>query len=179
MSKAVIRRGIAVAFSGVVVAGVVAVGNPANAAASAPAANTAKGGAPAAVSAGGVGSAATGKAARNSDGVGAAHLDGACNLYSTGDGDFCLWYLQNYSGSRADFYFGDSNLNNDRFVTAGAGQGQIVGNNAESDYNYDRRLTAQVWTGVNYTGTSGIVPPNSGGNFTATFRNNVESFKWI
>jgi hypothetical protein len=182
MSRSVIRRGVAVAFSGVVVAGFVALGSPAQAADPA-AANTAKGGAPAAVTSGVGSSAVSGKSARNGDGasagVGAAHVDGVCNLFSNGDGDFCLWYLQNYSGSHADFFFGDTNLNNDRFNSAGAGQGAIVGNNAESDYNYDRRLTAQVYTGTNYTGTFGNVAPNSGGNFTATFRNNVESFKWI
>ncbi|ABW11798.1 conserved hypothetical protein [Parafrankia sp. EAN1pec] len=177
MNRTAIRRGMAIAFGGAFMAGMVAVGQPAGAATGSVTSPKVDAPAPASVSS--VGAAST-KASRNSTGgVGAAHLDGACNLYSNGDGDLCLWYFQNYSGSHADFFFSDSNLNNNQFNSPGAGQGSWVGNNSESVWNYDRHLTARVYTGVNYTGTNGTIAPNSGGNFTSTFRNNVESFQWI
>ncbi|WP_261575834.1 peptidase inhibitor family I36 protein, partial [Frankia gtarii] len=118
------------------------------------------------------------KSGRNDGGGSATHLDGVCNLYSTGDGDLCLWYFQKYWGSHADFYVSDNNLNNNTFSSLGIGQGSQVGNNAESAWNYDQHLTARVYTGVNSTGTWGTISPSSGGDFTSTFINNVESFIW-
>ncbi len=177
MNRTAVRRGLAVTFGSMALAGVVAVGQPASAATSV---NTTGPRPPAPVA--GVGAASTtdsSAAARNQGGVRGAELDGVCNTYSSGYGDLCLWYLQNYTGSRADFYFGDSNLNDNTFITPGAGQGARVGNNAESDWNYDRHLTARVYTGVNFTGVAGDIPPYTGGNFTSTFRNNVESLKWV
>ncbi|WP_255355759.1 peptidase inhibitor family I36 protein [Frankia sp. CpI1-P] len=100
-------------------------------------------------------------------------------MYSNGDGDLCLWYFRNYGGSHADFFFSDNNLNNNTFSSPGAGQGARVGNNSESAWNYDQHLTARVYTGVNSTGTWGTIAPSSGGNFTSTFINNVESFIWV
>ncbi|MCK9895321.1 peptidase inhibitor family I36 protein [Frankia sp. AgB32] len=178
MNSTAMRRGLVVAFGGLALAGVVAVGQPASAASPV---NTSGPVPPAAVSAVGAASAAqTSATARNQGGgVRASHLDGVCNTYSSGYGDLCLWYLQNYTGSHADFYFGDGNLNDNYFNSPGAGQGQRVGNNSESDWNYDRHLTARVFTGVNYTGVAGDIAPYTGGNFNSTFRNNVESFYWV
>jgi hypothetical protein len=111
--------------------------------------------------------------------VSTSHLDGTCNYYSNYTGDLCLWYYQSFYGSKADFYYADSNLWNNYFVTPGAGQGRVVANNAESDFNYDRTYTAWVCQGINYTGTCGYIPPWTGGNFVyPTFKNNVESFYW-
>lgn len=61
-------------------------------------------------------------------------------------------------------------------MSAGAGQGQTVNRNAESDWNHDGLCTARVYTGLFYTGASGVVPPRPGGNFTSLFRNNAQSF---
>jgi len=110
-----------------------------------------------------------------------AHQDGACNDYGNwygSTGDLCLWYLSNFVGSSSDFYSADNNLWNNYFLTPGWGQGQTVANNAESDWNYDSTYTAWVCTGVDYTGVCGYIPPDSGGNFSSTFKNNVESLYW-
>jgi hypothetical protein len=183
MKKTNLRQGLAVVVGGVAAAGIIAAGQPASAATGgAPAAGggaATSGSTSAPAPAGGIAAAGiTTRASRNSGGVSAAHVDGQCNLYSNGDGDLCLWFFQNFGGSHADFFFADSNLNDNRFNSPGAGQNAIVGNNSESAWNYDRHLTAKVFTGVNFTGTSGTISPSSGGNFTSTFNNNVESFLW-
>ena len=165
-------------FAGFAAAAVVALGQPASAAPSGGSPNTASGtqvAAPVTGAAAGAARAGAGAATALST----MHLDGTCNLYSNGDGDFCLWYLAGLVGSKADFFISDSNLNNNTFVTAGSGQGQVVGNNAESDFNYDLNLGARVCTGTSGSGTCGTVPSNSGGNFNSTYKNNVESFTWV
>ncbi len=58
------------------------------------------------------------------------------------------------------------------------GRGQRVGNNAEFVWNRDPRTSVKVCTGPNYTGTCGLVLPNQSGNFTSTYKNNVESLIW-
>lgn len=111
--------------------------------------------------------------------VTAGHLDGACDVYSPGgDGDFCLWFLSNFVGSYADFFFADTNLTDNVFLTPGSGQGAVVGADAESDLNADSNLTARVCTGVGQTGSCNIVPPHGFGNFIAPWRNGVDSFLW-
>jgi len=101
-----------------------------------------------------------------------------CSSYSDGHGDFCMWYLSNYAGSVTGFLRNDANLSDDTFVGAGSGQGATVNNNAESDWNYDRFSTVYVATSPGYTGSVGFVGPWSGGNFSSTYKNNVESLYW-
>ena len=101
-----------------------------------------------------------------------------CSAYSDGHGDFCMWYLSNFTGSRTGFLRNDANLVDDRFVSTGSGSGALVTNNAESDWNYDRFATVFVATSPNYTGFIGSVGPNTGGNFSSTYKNNVESLYW-
>ena len=101
-----------------------------------------------------------------------------CSAYSDGHGDLCLWYFSNFTGSRTGFLRNDANLSDDRFVSAGSGQGQTVTNNAESAWNYDRFVTAWAATSPNFGGSNGFISPNSGGNFTATYKNNTESIFW-
>lgn len=162
-----IRRRLAVAVGGFAAAGLVAIGLPAGAAqAKTPPANPAP-------------ASQADTAARNGGGPTAAHLDGACNRFSGGTGDLCLWYYTNFGGSFSDFYSGDSNLNDNVFVAQGAGKGQRVGNNAMSAVNFDNIFTAQLWTGINYTGSSLNVWAGSGNSNLGAFNNNVESFKWI
>jgi hypothetical protein len=111
--------------------------------------------------------------------VTAGHQDAACDVYSPGgDGDFCLWFLSNFVGSYSDFFFADTNLTDNTFLTAGSGQGQTVAANAESDLNADSNLTARVCTGVGQTGSCNIVPPHGFGNFIAPWFNGVRSFLW-
>jgi hypothetical protein len=104
---------------------------------------------------------------------------GSCATYRGGTaGDFCLWYFQNYVGSRAGVFDNTPDLRTVRFQTTGSGQGQTVYYNAESDYNYDTLYTAHVCTGLNYTGSCGFVSPRTGGNFTSTYSNKDASVYW-
>ena len=107
-----------------------------------------------------------------------AMLTRDCYVYSNGTGDLCLWYLQNFSGSRGGVYYNDSNLSDNYFATPGWGQNQTMANNAESAYNYDYYYTSHQYTGVNYTGYHGYISPRNGGNFVWPFSNNVESVSW-
>jgi len=136
-----------------------------------------------AIKVGGAGSASP--TARTSAGIGTghatnAHQDGFCNNppANVGDGDFCLWFLSNFGGSYSDFFFADTNLTDNVFITAGSGQGQTVAANAESALNADSNLTARVCTGVGQTGSCNIVPPRGFGNFVAPYFNGVRSFLW-
>jgi len=101
-----------------------------------------------------------------------AAQDGICDT-----GDACLWFFQNFAGSRYDNPHNDPNFINNRFVTAGTGQFSTANNNAESVWNTDPRVTLVICTGANYTGC-GTVNPGVFGNLTATYRNNVESMYW-
>ena len=108
----------------------------------------------------------------------AAAATRSCYVYSNGTGDFCQWWLVNYTGSRGGVFSNDSNLSDNYFATAGGGQYSTMRNNAESDYNYDRYYTAKVATSINYYGYVGIVSPRTGGNYNSTYKNNVESLYW-
>jgi len=107
-----------------------------------------------------------------------AHLDGTCNIYSSGTGDLCLWYFSGYGGSHVDYYFNDYSFWNDVFLSAGTGKGAVVANNSESAFNYDRIWIAWVYTSTNCSGTGGYILPWTGGNFVPTFFNNSESLCW-
>jgi hypothetical protein len=106
------------------------------------------------------------------------HLDGTCSVYANGTGDLCLWYFSSFTGSRVDFYYNDSNLYNNVFLTSGSGKGAVVASNAESAYNYDSIWTAWVCTDPSYAGSCGYILPRTGGNFTATFYNRSDSLYW-
>ncbi|SNQ45603.1 conserved exported hypothetical protein [Frankia canadensis] len=175
MNRKVLRRGLAVAASGMALAGIVAAGQPAGAATAkdGPAPTHATSLPDPAPSLGTRSTTASTPSARNAGGVGVRHLDGACNV-----GDLCLWWGYNYYGSHADFYWADNNLNNDYFNSPGGGQGQRVGNNARSYANYDHYLTARAFTNTNYTGASVNLYPWTGNNFPGGFADNVESFYW-
>jgi hypothetical protein len=108
-----------------------------------------------------------------------ANQDGACNSLSNGDGDFCYWFSTNFVGSLSDFFFSDTNLGNNTFLTPGLGLGEAVANNSESALNADSNLSVLVFTGTSFSGTSGLVQPRQFGNFNTTFVNNVESHEFI
>jgi len=106
----------------------------------------------------------------------AASKDGVINT-----GEFVQWYFSGYSGGCEDDFSGDATFFNDTFKNCGqgaSGVGAVVANNTESDWNYDPSFTAHVCTGTNSTGTCGFILPNSGGNFSTTYKNNVESLYW-
>jgi len=108
-----------------------------------------------------------------------ANQDGACNSLANGDGDFCYWFSTNFVGSMSDFFFSDTNLNNNFFLTPGLGLGEVVANNSESALNADSNLGVFVFTGTGFSGASGFVQPRQFGNFNTTFANNVESHEFF
>lgn len=107
--------------------------------------------------------------------VGNASQDGSVDV-----GDLGLWYYDSSHGygSAYDTAHNDNWLFNNHFISAGAGQGAVVANNAEYAWNRDPHTTVIVCTGYNYTGSCGTIAPNGYGNLTATYRDNVESIYW-
>ncbi len=104
---------------------------------------------------------------------------GSCATYrGRTAGDFCLFYFQNYTGSRVGVFDNTADLRPVRFQTSGSGVGTSAYYNAESDYNYDTLYTAHVCTGLNYTGSCGFVSPRTGGNFSSTYSNRDASVYW-
>jgi hypothetical protein len=99
--------------------------------------------------------------------------DGVCNF-----DELCLWYFENFQGSMSDFAFTTPHLAGFRFLSAGFGQGQPVTNNSESVFNTDDEFSVSVCVNDNLVGPCGLLQPGQSGNFTASFRNNVESFNF-
>jgi hypothetical protein len=95
-------------------------------------------------------------------------------------GDLGLWYFDSSHGygSVYDTSHNDNWLFDNHFISAGAGQGSVVANNSEFAWNRDPHTTVIVCTGYNYTGSCGTIGPNVYGNFTSTYRDNVESVYW-
>jgi hypothetical protein len=95
-------------------------------------------------------------------------------------GDLGLWYYDSAHGygSAYDTSHNDNWLFDNHFISSGAGQGAVVANDSEFAWNRDPHTTVIVCTGYNYTGTCGAIGPNVYGNFTSTYRDNVESIYW-
>jgi len=95
-------------------------------------------------------------------------------------GDLGLYYFSSNLGygSLYDTAHNDNYLFDNHFISAGAGQHQVVGANAEFAWNRDPHTTVIVCTGINYTGSCGVIGPNVYGNFTSTYSNRVESVYW-
>jgi hypothetical protein len=108
-----------------------------------------------------------------------ATQDGACNMFANGDGDFCYWWAANFVGSLSDYFFNDSDLRNNLYLTPGLGLGEVVADNSESALNADSNLSVLVFTGVGFSGTAGFVNPRQFGNFNATFIDNVASHEFF
>ncbi len=95
-------------------------------------------------------------------------------------GDLGLWYFDSAHGygSLYDTSHNDNWLFDNHFISSGAGRGSVVANNSEFAWNRDPHTTVIVCTGYNYTGSCGTIAPNTSGNFTSTYSNNVESVYW-
>lgn len=102
----------------------------------------------------------------------AGHLDGQCD-----PGDLCLWYGA-FEGSVADFYNSDGDLNDNVFLSPGAGQGTVVANNSESARNYDSSWTAWLCTGTSGQGMCVAVRPNHSVLLSGDIQDGVESIIW-
>jgi len=85
-------------------------------------------------------------------------------------GEFGLYYLQNSGLPVFDLFLSDSNFANDVFP----GTGIPADNNTESYWNRDS-FWWHVFTGANYTGSHGCLPPGWVGNASATFKNTISS----
>ncbi|MEU3604918.1 hypothetical protein AB0E83_05595 [Streptomyces sp. NPDC035033] len=99
----------------------------------------------------------------------AANKDGSLDY-----NEFALFYEDGQHDSWTDFFYDEALLNNDRFLTAGIGSGQIVDNNAESYFNYDN-VTWHVYTGSYANGVEGWIPRETLGDFSSNFTNQVSS----
>jgi hypothetical protein len=104
-----------------------------------------------------------------------ASQDGYCDV-----GDVCLYYYSSSFGygSGYDTAHNDPNLFNNHFISYGAGQGQVVGNNAEAVWNRDPHTYVYLCTGLNSTGSCGYVPPNTIYNLYSTWSNKTQSLTW-
>jgi cytoskeletal protein RodZ len=114
-------------------------------------------------------------AERTASSVHAAAATTPCYVYTDATGDLCSWYFRGWSGSRGGVHYSDYNLVDNYFPTAGSGAGATMTNNAESIYNYDYIYKKRLFTGYGYTGAYGDQPTRSGGDYTTTYINNVES----
>ncbi|MEV7041735.1 peptidase inhibitor family I36 protein [Amycolatopsis sp. NPDC051061] len=104
----------------------------------------------------------------------AATQHGCPDLY------FCFYFNSNYGGAFANYAYSDGNLDNELFRWGGSnGRGVVVKNNAASVFN-NAEWAATVYynSGCNGSVASQSFGAYSGGNFTATMKNNNASFKW-
>jgi hypothetical protein len=97
--------------------------------------------------------------------AGATGKNGVCE-----SGELCLYYLQNFNPPVFDLFVSDPDFSNDVFP----GTHISADNNTESAWNHDV-FRWHVFTGANYSGAHGCIPPGASGNFNSTFRNAVSS----
>jgi hypothetical protein len=95
-------------------------------------------------------------------------------------GELCLSAAAVWTeGSVADFEFGDCNLDDNVFLSAGPGQGQVVAGNIRGAINWDTGYAAEFFTQSNCRGDFGYLPPgnvvfNPGGGLLPW-----RSFTWV
>jgi len=85
-------------------------------------------------------------------------------------GEFGLYSLQNQQSWALDLFVSDDNFADDVFP----GSTISADNNTESYWN-DDSFWWHVFTGANYTGSHGCLPPDYRGNASATFKNTISS----
>lgn len=89
---------------------------------------------------------------------------------------YCLWYHPNEAGSRWGGTAAHTPVIAGRFSTSGAGQGQLVRNNAAS-INGGTGCNTTVYVYPNYQGPHQTVGPYGIANLNATLRNNEASIQ--
>ncbi len=102
-----------------------------------------------------------------------AEKDGRCD-----PGDGCLYYNGNRGGSLIDYVYNDTNLAGDRFLSAGAGRGQSVKNNAASAWNNYTPAHLRVYYNENYLGPYDDIPGGGWENLVHTWNDNA-SLRWV
>lgn len=103
-----------------------------------------------------------------------SNLDGFCDIFSNGLGDFCIFETDNFTGGAADFFSDDPNVFGARFP----GTNISVGANAVSGINLDSFRFLLAYTGTGFTGTSGFAAPGQGGVFADPFLRNIGSLEF-
>jgi hypothetical protein len=103
----------------------------------------------------------------------AAHKDGACQ-----SGELCL-YWSNTASAFIDFYFGDNDHRNDRFICCSGrfGYNQIVADNAVTAWNRDSSY-AVVASLLACEGAFDVVVPGETAVLEESVRNNNWSNCW-
>ena len=102
----------------------------------------------------------------------AAGKDGRCESR-----EGCLYYNGNRGGSFIDYFYEDGDFAGDRFLSAGAGKGQAVKNNAASAWNRDG-VRMRVYYNENFSGPYDEIPAGQAENLVNTWNDNA-SLNWI
>ena len=94
----------------------------------------------------------------------------------------CLYYSPSQAGSASSWDGAKTSYGSQNFLSAGAGQGQNVANNAASGWDTHASYHLRVYVDTNYGGYSQIMNPlyTSGDtiNFNTTLRNDNDSHRF-
>jgi hypothetical protein len=105
-----------------------------------------------------------------------ANLDGFCDIFSNGLGDFCIFETDvPLTSAPADFFSSDANTFGARFP----GTNISVGANAVSGINLDSFRFVIGYTLPGFTGTSAFAAPGQGGVFADPFLRNLGSLEFV
>lgn len=118
----------------------------------------------------------------------AAHKDGVCEAsqYSLdGTGEMCLYYNSGQAGSVWDWRFSMGSVANfdppgsgaQLFIGPGAGQGQLVKNNAASAWNRFWGESVYVYYNSNFAGPADFVGSRTKVQLNRTYNENA-SMRW-
>jgi murein DD-endopeptidase MepM/ murein hydrolase activator NlpD len=92
-------------------------------------------------------------------------------------GEFCLYYNSDRTGSLSDFTGSIADYGTYKFKSAGAGQGQLVKNNAASVRNLTFGAVT-VFYNSNYAGSSQTIAPGAAVNLNTTLKNQNASHRF-
>lgn len=91
--------------------------------------------------------------------------------------EFCFYYNSDQKGSVSDHEDAVADLAPYVFKSPGAGQGQVVKNNAASACNNMGRYSVRVYYNSNHDGPYDTIPPRTCRNLKVTYNENA-SFEW-
>ena len=103
----------------------------------------------------------------------AAGRDGVLNV-----GEMAFYYNSGCNNSLSDFAAKKANLAGYKYLSAGAGKGTFVKNNAACAANARASQNMRVYFNSNYMGVNDLIPAAQYGNLTNTYNENA-SFKWL
>lgn len=88
-----------------------------------------------------------------------------------------MYYNSNFGGSHNQQVTSTLSLENYKFTSPGAGQGQFVADNAASAVNHTA-YEVDVFTGEDYSGSGEIFAPGAARNLTTCYNNIDSVFIW-